>query len=190
MIVFPAMVGLALVAKPLVLLVLTEKWAGCIPYLQWLCVAGAFFPAQMLNLSALTAQGRSDLFLRLEIIKKCILVAAVAVTWRWGIMAMIYGQIVVMFVCYFLNAFYTGKFLSYGFWAQLKDMAPYAAASLVMGGVLYLVQTAAWNSNLLLLVCEVGAGAIVYFAMCRLFALGAFMELWRRWPVMVGLEAK
>ena len=68
LIVFPAMVGLALVARPLVLVALTEKWAGCIPYLQWLCLAGAFYPAQLINLSALTAQGRSDLFLRLEII--------------------------------------------------------------------------------------------------------------------------
>src|SRR5208282_5864430 len=122
MIVFPAMVGLALVAKPLVLVALTYKWAGCIPYLQLLCIAGAFYPVQLINLSALTAQGRSDLFLRLEIIKKCVLLLAIAVTWKWGIIAMIYGQIAVVFVCYFLNSYYTSRFLEYGMAAQIKDM--------------------------------------------------------------------
>jgi O-antigen/teichoic acid export membrane protein len=190
MIVFPAMVGLAAVAKPLVLVVLTAKWAGCIPFLQWLCAGGALFPMQMINLSALTAQGRSDLFLRLEVIKKCVLIVAVAVTWQWGIMVMIYGQIAAMLVCYFLNSYYTDKFLDYGLVAQLKDMIPYGFSSLVMGGVLCVIQAGNWNSNLLLLVVQVFTGAAVYLVLCRLLSLGAFMELWRRWPLMVGLEAK
>jgi O-antigen/teichoic acid export membrane protein len=190
MIVFPTMVGLALVAKPLVLVTLTAKWAGCIPYLQLLCAAGAFYPIQVMNLSALTAQGRSDLFLRLEVIKKCILVAAVAVTWRWGIVAMIYGQIAVMLFCYVLNSYYTGRFVDYGLLAQIKDMTPYAAASLLMGSVIYLVGTADWNSNLLLLATQICAGVAMYLSTCRLFSLEAFMELWRRWRLMVGFEDK
>ena len=190
MIVFPAMVGLALVARPLVLVALKEKWAGCIPYLQLLCVVGAFYPAQLMNLSALTAQGRSDLFLRLEIIKKCILLVAVAVTWKWGVTVMIYGQIVVMFICYFLNTYYTGKFLAYGILDQLKDMLPYAGAALVMGVLLYVIQLAAWSSLLALLLVQIAAGAAIYLVLCRLFALGAFMELWRRRPSMFGLGAE
>jgi O-antigen/teichoic acid export membrane protein len=190
MVVFPVMVGLALVARPLVLAALTDKWAGCIPYLQLLCIAGAFYPVQLINLNALTAQGRSDLFLRLEIIKKCILLLAVAVTWKWGILAMIYGQIAVVFVCYFLNSYYTGRFLDYGMLAQLKDMSPYAGAALLMGGVLYFIRSENWNSNVSLLLVQVSSGALLYLALCRVLALGAFMELWRRWPLMLGLEAK
>ena len=67
---FPMMIGLAIIARPLVLVMLTEKWAACIPYLQLLCVAGLLFPLQLMNLNVLQALGRSDLFLRLEIIKK------------------------------------------------------------------------------------------------------------------------
>jgi teichuronic acid exporter len=190
MIIFPIMVGLALVAKPLILVVLTDKWAGCIPYLQLLCVAGAFYPMQLINLNALTAQGRSDLFLRLEIIKKVILLLAVAVTWQWGIVAMIYGQIVVMFICYFLNSYYTGQFLDYGMTAQIKDMSPYAGAALLMGCVLYFIQRAGWDSDISLLLVQFAAGALLYLTLCRVLALGAFMEIWRRWPLMIGLEAK
>ena len=190
MIVCPVMVGLALVAKPLVLTALTEKWAGCIPYLQLLCVAGAFYPVQLINLNALTAQGRSDLFLRLEIIKKCILILAIAVTWKWGVMVMIYGQIAVVLICYFLNSYYTGRFLDYGIVAQIKDMLPYAGAALLMGCVLYFIQLAGWSSNVWLLLTQIATGTLVYLAWCRVLALGAFMELWRRWPLMIGLEAK
>lgn len=190
MIVFPSMVGLALVAKPLVLVTLTAKWAGCIPYLQLLCIAGAFYPIQMINLSALTAQGRSDLFLRLEIIKKFILVVAIAVTWKWGIKAMIYGQIVVMYISYFLNSYYTGRFVNYGVAPQLKDMAPYALAALLMGIILHFIQYLGWENNLLLLLTQIASGAAAYFITCRLFSLDAFMELWSRWRVVVGLQSK
>ena len=189
-IVFPVMVGLALVAKPLVLVALTDKWAGCIPYLQLLCIAGAFYPVQLINLSALTAQGRSDLFLRLEIIKKCILILAIAVTWKWGIIVMIYGQIAVVFISYFLNSYYTSRFLDYGLAAQIKDMSPYAGAALLMGCVLYFIGLASWSSNVSLLLTQIASGALLYLALCRVLALGTFMELWRRWPLMVGLEAK
>jgi O-antigen/teichoic acid export membrane protein len=78
MINFPMMVGLAIVAKPLVLVLLTEKWAPCIPYLQLLCVVGMLYPVHVINLSALTAQGPSDLFFRIEILKEILMVIAIA----------------------------------------------------------------------------------------------------------------
>ena len=67
---FPLMIGLAVVARPLVLVLLTEKWVPAVPYLQLLCIAGLLFPLHLMNLNVLQALGRSDLFLRLEIIKK------------------------------------------------------------------------------------------------------------------------
>jgi O-antigen/teichoic acid export membrane protein len=179
-----------MVAKPLVLLTLTAKWSRCIPYLQLLCIAGAFYPVQVINLSALTAQGRSDLFLGLEVAKKCILVAAVAISWRFGITAMIYSQILVMLISCYLNSFYTGRHLSYGFFAQMRDMAPYAGASLVMGGVLYLLGSMGWSSNLLLLTTQICSGAAVYLGTCRLCALAAFMDLWWRWPLLAGIRTE
>ena len=87
------MIGLAVIARPLVLVLLTEKWAACIPYFQLLCIGGLLYPVHVMNLNVLQALGRSDLFLRLEIIKKVLIVINIAITWRWGISAIIYGII-------------------------------------------------------------------------------------------------
>ena len=97
----PLMIGLAVVARPLVVVLLTEKWLPCVFYLQLLCVAGVFYPLHVINLNVLTSLGRSNLFLRLEILKKILTVVAVVVTYRWGIAAMIYGQIVTSFLAYY-----------------------------------------------------------------------------------------
>ncbi len=106
---FPMMIGLAIIARPLVLVMLTEKWAPSVPYLQLLCVAGLLFPLQLMNLNVLQALGRSDLFFRLEIIKKVMIAINIAITWRWGISAMIYGMIVNSIIAYYLNSYYNGS---------------------------------------------------------------------------------
>ena len=177
LITFPLMVGIGILAKPIVLFALTAKWAGCIHYLQLMCIAGALYPMQMVNLSALTAQGRSDLFLLLEIVKKVVLLAVVAVSWRFGIVAMIYGQILVMTLSFYLNSFYTGRILAYGFWTQIRDMAPYATVSALMGGLLYLSQSIGPQGAVLVIITRVCAGGLIYITACRIFALEAFMDL-------------
>ena len=105
---FPMMIGLAVVARPLVLVLLTEKWAESIIYLQLLCAVGLLFPLHLINLNILQSMGRSDLFLRLEIIKKALVVINIAVTWRWGISAMICGMVAMSMIAYYLNSYYTG----------------------------------------------------------------------------------
>jgi teichuronic acid exporter len=187
---FPMMMGLAAVARPMVLVLLTSKWEGCILYLQLLCVVGALYPLQVINLSVLTAQGHSDLFLRLEIIKKCLIVSVVAITWRWGITAMIFGQIGLAWVGLCLNAHFTGRLLRYGFWKQIADMLPYAVAAGVMFIAVYSFQLWDWGRNLSLLIAQCIFGAVLYVAICRLFALEAFMELWRRFVGGTGFDAK
>ncbi|MBC2693793.1 MAG: lipopolysaccharide biosynthesis protein, partial [Desulfobacteraceae bacterium] len=137
MINFPMMIGLAIVAKPLVMVLLTEKWALCIPYLQFLCIAGMLYPLHVINLNVLVAQGRSDLFFRLEILKKIMIVIAIAVTYRWGIIAMIYGQIATSCLAYFLNAYYTGKMLDYPIAEQIQDLMPSLALAGIMGSGVY-----------------------------------------------------
>src|ERR1017187_7879132 len=82
-------------ARPLVLVLLTKKWEACVPYIQLLCVGGALYPLSLTHLNALAAQGRSDLYLRLEIIKKAFVVGAVAVTFRHGVKGLLIGDIVV-----------------------------------------------------------------------------------------------
>jgi hypothetical protein len=130
------------------------------------------------------------LFLRLEIVKKGIIVVVVAATWQWGITAMIYGQLAVAVICFFLNAFYSGRLLGYAAMAQIRDMAPYAGAALGMGCVLRVIESVGWSSDFALLLTQIGSGAVVFLAICRLFSLAAFMDLWRRWPLVVGFAGE
>jgi len=105
---FPLMLGLLAVARPFFLLVFTEKWAPAIVYFKIFCLAGLFFPMQALNLSVLMAVGRSNLFFRLELVKKAVILAALLATVRFGILAMVWGQFVSSVVCLVVNTHYSG----------------------------------------------------------------------------------
>ncbi|WP_170270153.1 MOP flippase family protein [Heliorestis acidaminivorans] len=173
---FPLMIGLAVTAEPLVLVLLTEKWAPAIPYLQVLCIVGLTYPLHTINLNLLKAKGRSDLFLRLEIIKKVLVVVTIFITYRWGIMAMIYGQVVTSMVGYFINSYYTGQLIDYNAREQIKDVFPYLAASLFMGTIVYALGTLEFPNMLTLLIAQVITGMIVYPTLCFLLRLSAFVE--------------
>jgi O-antigen/teichoic acid export membrane protein len=176
MIGFPMMIGLAVVAKPLVLVLLTEKWLPCVPYLQLLCVVGLLFPLSLINLNVLTAQGRSDLFFRLEVIKKILVVVAIAITYRWGIKAMIVGQIVTSGFSYYLNAYYTGKLLSYPIAEQARDLAPSLLIAGGMGAAIFGLGFVPFPNAVSLLIAQVVSGVCLYLALCRLWRLSSFME--------------
>jgi O-antigen/teichoic acid export membrane protein len=176
---FPMMIGLAVVARPLVLVMLTEKWAGCVIYLQLLCMAGLLYPLHLINLNVLQAMGRSDLFFRLEVIKKALVVANIAITWRWGISAMICGMAATSIIGYYINSYYTGTMIDYPIGEQVRDLSSYLAASVVMGFVAYAAGLLPLPGHWSLLLVQTVVGAAVYMALCRLFRLAAFMEIWQ-----------
>lgn len=97
------MIGLWAIAEPLFRLLLTDKWAPSIPYFQILCIVGMLYPLHVLNLNILKVKGRSDLFLRLEIVKRALVVLTIFTTYRWGIIAILYGQIATSLIGYFLK---------------------------------------------------------------------------------------
>jgi O-antigen/teichoic acid export membrane protein len=172
----PVMIGLAVIAKPLVLVLLTEKWLPSVPYLQLLCVLGLLLPLHALNLNILMAKGRSDLFLRIEILKKILVVLNIAITWQWGIAAIICGQIVVSFLAFFLNSYYTGKLLGYTAFAQVQEVALYLFSAILMGGGVYLVEFLNFSSNRCLLVVQVVIGAAIYLLLSVIFRPQAFLD--------------
>jgi O-antigen/teichoic acid export membrane protein len=176
---FPMMIGLAVVARPLVLVLLTEKWAPSIPYLQLLCLAWLLFPMNMINLSILTASGRSDLFLRLEIIKKVLIIVNIAVTWRWGISAMICGIIIMSLISYYLNSYYTGDLIGYPIREQLRDSSSYAIMAVLMGMAVLGAGLLPFSSNWSMLSVQIAVGVVIYVGLCRLFRLATFMEIWQ-----------
>ncbi len=177
MIITPCMLGLAVVAKPLVSVVLTDKWLPCVPFLQLLCIAGILWPLHVINLNVLKALGRSDLFFRLEVLKKILVVVAIAVTYRWGIQAMIYGQIGVSILAYYLNSYYSGKLINYPTKEQVFDLAPYMGIAMVMGIGVYSVQWFPFPNNLALLASQVLAGISIYAIIGWAFRMPAFVEV-------------
>jgi len=140
-VVFPLMMTLAAVASPLVRVVITSKWDGCVSYLQIICFAMMWYPVHAINLNLLEVKGRTDLFFRLEVIKKIIGVCIMCVTIPLGIMAMCWGMIVESLLCLLVNTYYTGKLIHVGYITQLSDLFPILFLSLSSGFLGYFVSS-------------------------------------------------
>jgi len=134
---FPIMAGLASIAEPLVKCLLTGKWLPCVPYFQVICFSGMLYPLHALHLNVLMAQGRSELFLRLEIIKKVLVVVALVITVRMGVKAMVDSLLILSLVSLVLNSYYTRLLIHYGWGEQIRDLLPIVAASLGMASIVW-----------------------------------------------------
>lgn len=175
-IVFPLMVGLSALAEPLIIYILTEKWRASIILLQIICLSMMWYPIHAINLNLLQVKGRSDLFLKLEIIKKIIGVAILCITVPIGLVAMCIGSIFSSILCLAVNTHYTGKLINVGFWLQMRDLLPTLLLSLAMGVVVLL---SVWfiPSNLLKLIVGVVVGVIFYILVARLFRMEELSNL-------------
>lgn len=171
--IMPAMIGLAAVAEPLTILLLTEKWLPSVPFMQFSCFILAFWPIHTANLQAINAVGRSDIFLKLEIIKKIIGFTIMVVSIPFGLYVMMIGNCFSAVVSSILNASPNRKLLNYGYREQIKDILPALLLSLFMGGVV-LLWTFTDLSNILILICQVVTGVIVYFIGSKLLKLESY----------------
>jgi O-antigen/teichoic acid export membrane protein len=165
----------------LVLTLLTEKWSPAVPYLQMLAIVGLLYPLHMINLNVLLAKGRSDLFFRLEIIKKsmAVVVIGLAVILRWEIEVIIVGQVVTSMIAYVLNSYYNQSVVGYGTRAQLRDLWPYLAVAGMMGAVVYSLAWLPFTHSAVLLLTQVITGGLVYALLCRGLRLPVFMDAWQ-----------
>lgn len=175
-IVFPLMVGLAAVADPLIRLVLTDKWEGAIYLLQIICFSMMWYPIHAINLNLLQVKGRSDFFLKLEIIKKIQGVIILCATIPLGIVAMCYGRIVGSLLSLVYNTYYTKRLIGYGYWAQMKDLLHILAHSMVMGCIVWLV-VQVFDSLWLQLIVGVFVGISYYIIGARLMNFAELDEL-------------
>ena len=135
--IFPIMIGLASVASPLIRVVLTSKWDGAILYLQIVCFALMWYPIHALNLNLLQVKGRSDLFLRLEIVKRIIGIGILCISASFGITAMCIGLVIESLIALVVNTYYTGKIIQLGLFKQLFEVMPILINSLLMGSLIY-----------------------------------------------------
>lgn len=126
---FPGILFTAALAGPLFQILLPEKWYPAVPYFQLLCLVALMMPLHSINLNILKVKGRSDLFLYLEIAKKAVHGVALLITYRYGVIAILVGQIVISFINYIPNSYFSSRLLGYGVAEQVKDFGPILVAA-------------------------------------------------------------
>lgn len=173
---WPSLMGVALTSESLVRLVLTDKWLPAVPYMQIISVSMCLWPIHVTNLQILTATGRSDLFLKLEILKKTLVVIMLIIAFPFGIMAMVWGQLVISFGSLFINAHFTKKLIGYSLLDQLHALLSPLSGILVMVigvaavGLLPMADTVSLGVR----VC---VGVSLYVGWAHLFKSSAYFEL-------------
>ena len=172
-IMMPFMIGLAVCAEPLVSLILTDKWLPCVFFLRIFCFTYAFYPIHTANLNAIKAMGRSDLFLKLEIIKKIVGVIAIVSTMFISVKAMACSLLVTSILSQIINSVPNKKLMDYSYIQQFKDMLPQIGLSILMGIIVYSVQLIGLSS-LLTLFIQIIVGVSVYVLLSKIFHIETF----------------
>ncbi len=172
-ILMPMMTGLAVCAEPLVSIILTDKWLPCVPFLRIFCFTYAFWPVHTANLNAIKALGHSDIFLKLEILKKVIGLIAILVTVWFGIMPMAYSFLFNSVISQVINSYPNRNLLNYSYIDQLKDMLPAIILTSVMGLLVFSVQFIGLSSWITLII-QIPLGVAIYIIGSKIFKLDSF----------------
>ncbi|RXJ46028.1 lipopolysaccharide biosynthesis protein [Gelidibacter gilvus] len=135
----PTLIIMAVLGEPLFRFLFTEKWLPSVPYFQILCVGGILYPIHAYNLQILNVKGKSGLFLKLEIVKKILLVIVILISFQFGIFGLLYGSVIVSMLSFFVNTHYSGKFIDYPAWEQIKELAPIILLAMITGILVYII---------------------------------------------------
>lgn len=191
----PVLMLMGVLAEPLFRFVFTEKWLPAVPYFQILCVAGVLYPIHAYNLNILSVKGRSDLFLRLEIIKKVLLAVVLAISFFFGIKGLLWGQVIFSVLAFFINTHFSGKFLNYPSWEQLRDIFPILVLSSAMGIFIFTISSilSSLPDWIRLIICGF-SGILFFLIFARVFRFesGQFIAelLKKKIPVSIPIPFK
>ena len=164
----PLMIGLAVISEPLIKFMITDRWLPCVPFLRIFCVTYIFYPIHTANLNAIKAMGRSDMFLKLEVLKKTIGITAILLTMSISVEAMAYSLLVTCFINQLINSWPNRKLMNYGYLEQLKDILPTLLLSVFMGGCVLAVgfiPLPLFAS----LILQILAGGTIYIGLSKIF---------------------
>ena len=176
----PVLVIMGVLAEPLIRFLFTAKWMPAVPYFQILCVTGILYPLHAYNLNILNVKGRSDLFLKLEIVKKILVVVMIFLTLRFGILGLIWGQLVSSILAFFINTHYSGKFLNYNAWKQIKDILPLIIMAFIAGAIVWGLDIEIHKSrDIFRLLIGGSVGALAYWGICALLKVESLYEFKR-----------
>lgn len=172
----PLMMGLAFCADPIVKIILTDKWIPCVPYLRIFCITYMFWPVHTANLNAIKAMGRSDWFLKLEIIKKIVGMTILLSTMCFGVMAMAYSLLLSSISSQIINSWPNKKLLGYGYLEQVRDFMPGILLAVGMGICVYFIGFLPLPTFVILLI-QIAVGAVIYISISVLLKLEEFEYL-------------
>ena len=168
---FACMLGLAAIAKPLLILLISDKWLPAVYFLQIVCFSNMLYPLHAINLNILKVKGRSDVFLKLEVIKKVLAIFPILVGVYLGIEMMLWGSVIISVISYFLNAYYSASLINYSVYEQLKDIFPSFIVSLGVGFLM-------WSISLLsMLIIQLSTGFILAYLIYNWLRLDEFLEI-------------
>lgn len=173
---FILMIGLVAVAEPMVRCLIGDQWIGCVPMLQLISLTTMLYPLHSLNLNMLQVQGRSDLFLKLEIMKKTIAVIPLLLGIFVGIYWMLISSVFSSIASYYLNAFYSGKFLNYSMLEQVRDILPSFVIAIVMAIPVYLLSYIP-ASSFIVFPLQLLVGFILVLLICEKMKVYEYFEI-------------
>ena len=170
------MFWLGAMSEPLLYCLIGPKWHEAATYLPLICIIGSFYPLHAINLNMLQVQGRSDLFLGLEIVKKIIGIAPLAVCFIYGVMPMLYVSLITNIISYLLNSYFPGKILGYNSWMQLKDVAPSLGLATLLAICVYFLKYLPC-SYWIILPLQILLGTALFFLICERTQMGEYKEI-------------
>ncbi|MCX0365173.1 lipopolysaccharide biosynthesis protein [Clostridium perfringens] len=184
-IIFPMMIGLAVVAEPVVKILLTDKWLACVPFMQIFCISYALWPIHTANLQAINALGHSEIYLKLELVKKILGTVILVISLFFGVYAIAIGTLVSGVISTFINAHPNKKLLNYSYIEQIKDILPSLLISSAMGIITYFIKFLCLGS-LLTLVIQILLGGIIYIFLAKIFKLECYIYLLETLKTMIN----
>ncbi len=169
-----AMFALGAVSEPLLYCLIGPKWHEAATYLPLICISASSYPIHALNLNMLQVQGRSDLFLGLEIVKKIIFVGPLFIGAFIGILPMLYANLITTIIAFFLNSHYSGKMIGYSSWMQIKDVAPSYGIALIVALSVYFLKYMP-ITNWVILPMQIVVGIVAFVLVCKMFRVEEYV---------------
>lgn len=174
--IFPIMIGMYIVAEPLVLILLTDKWLGCVPFLKIFSLTYMLMPLYTANLQAIQAIGRSDLILKIEVVKRVIEIIILIISFKFGVYAIAIGTLVTGVIGIVLNSYPNYGLIGYGYKEQLRDVLPNLLSAIVMGGIINTIKYIGFNT-LITFIVQILVGMITYVILSIIFKNKSYIYL-------------
>lgn len=177
-IITPIIILMGLLAKPLIVLLFTDKWLPVVPIFKIICFTGILYPIHLYNLIVLEVKGRSDLFLKLEVFKKILLAIILIISFFYGFYALLWGQLIFSILALFINTHYAGKMLKYSMWQQMRDILPIFAFAVIMAAITFIVDRLLTNQiDIIRLILGSLSGSLTYLLVAYLFKFESIQDI-------------